>query len=55
MTANSENDGRGSIVLYRSIDGTVTLDVQLEPDTVWLSLNQMTDLFERDKSVISRH
>jgi hypothetical protein len=33
----------------------VTLDVRLERETVWLSLNQMADLFARDKSVISRH
>jgi len=31
------------------------LDVQLEHDTVWLNLDQMSTLFERDKSVISRH
>lgn len=31
------------------------LDVNLENDTVWLSLEQMTNLFGRDKSVISRH
>ncbi|MBT6050150.1 MAG: cytochrome C biogenesis protein CycH, partial [Candidatus Scalindua sp.] len=31
------------------------VEVLLEKDTVWLSLNQMADLFERDKSAISRH
>jgi hypothetical protein len=31
------------------------VDVRLKDETVWLTLNQMTDLFERDKSVISRH
>ena len=31
------------------------LEVRLEGDTVWLNLNQMADLFSRDKSVISRH
>lgn len=45
----------GEIVLYSAPDGTVSLDVKLEQDTIWLSLNQMTALFERDKSVISRH
>ena len=43
------------LVLYTSADGTVRLDVQLELDTIWLSLNQLAGLFERDKSVISRH
>ncbi|MDD4102518.1 MAG: virulence protein RhuM/Fic/DOC family protein [Kiritimatiellae bacterium] len=43
------------LVLYKSTDGTVRLDVQLEKETIWLSLNQVSTLFERDKSVISRH
>jgi death-on-curing family protein len=43
------------VVFYRSSDGTVHLDVKLSHDTVWLSLTQMAALFERDKSVISRH
>jgi len=33
----------------------IAVDVVLEDETVWLSLNQLSDLFERDKSVISRH
>ena len=45
----------GEVVLYRAPDGMITLDVHLEQETVWLSLNQMAALFERDKSVISRH
>jgi len=45
----------GTIVLYQTEDGQSTLDVQLHEETVWLSLTQMTVLFERDKSVISRH
>jgi hypothetical protein len=47
--------GLGEIVLYRAADGGPALDVRLEQETVWLSLNQLSDLFERDKSVISRH
>lgn len=43
------------VVFYRSPDGSVKLDVKLEKDTVWLSLNQIGELFGRDKSVISRH
>lgn len=43
------------LVLYTSPDGTVRLDVQFEQETIWLSLNQLAGLFERDKSVISRH
>lgn len=43
------------IVLFESSDGTVSLDVQTDRETVWLSLNQIASLFDRDKSTISRH
>ena len=43
------------LVLFTSTDGNVTVDVQLKNETVWLSLNQLSQLFGRDKSVISRH
>jgi hypothetical protein len=45
----------GNVVLYKAPDGTIALDVKLRDETVWLSLNQMAQLFDRDKSVISRH
>lgn len=45
----------GKVVVYEASDGEVRVDVRLERETVWLSLMQMTDLFARDKSVISRH
>ncbi len=45
----------GEIVLYRAPDGTVSLDVRLERETLWISLHQLAVLFGRDKSVISRH
>ena len=51
MDANKTTE----LVLYRSKDGTIQLDAQLERETIWLSLNQLADLFGRDKSVISRH
>lgn len=44
-----------SIVVYKSNDGMVQLDVQVADETVWLTLNQLAMLFDRDKSVISRH
>ena len=47
-------DNKGEIVLYQP-DNAVKLEVRLEDETVWLSLNQIAVLFERDKSVISRH
>lgn len=45
----------GEIIIYQPEEGAATLDVRLTGETLWLSLNQIADLFERDKSVISRH
>ena len=46
---------KGEIVIYQMEDGQASLEVNLVEDTVWLSLNHMVVLFDRDKSVISRH
>lgn len=43
------------IILYQSEDGQTKIEVRLEGETVWLTLNQLAELFQRDKSVISRH
>ena len=45
----------GEILIYRTEDGQTKLDVKLENETIWLSLNQMAELFQRDKSTVSRH
>ena len=45
----------GEIVIYTSADGIVQTEVCLVSESLWLSLNQIAALFERDKSVISRH
>ena len=45
----------GEIILYQTEDGLTRLNVNLRDDTVWLSLDQMAELFGRDKSTISRH
>ena len=46
---------KNEIVLFQSNDGKISLPVTVENDTVWLSQNQMIQLFGRDQSVISRH
>ena len=43
------------IVLYQTEDGQTRIDVRMAGETVWLSLDQMAVLFQRDKSTISRH
>lgn len=50
-----KNPINGEIILYQSPDGEAELDVRLKGETLWFNLNQLSRLFERDKSVISRH
>ena len=46
---------QGEIILYQTDDGVTKLEVNMHNETVWLSLDQMAELFQRDKSTISRH
>ena len=46
--------GENQVVVYQP-DETVRLDVRLEENTVWLTQGQMTELFQRDRTVITRH
>lgn len=48
-------DKKTELVIFKAQDGNIKLDVNIDKDTVWLSLDQMSELFERDKSTISRH
>lgn len=48
-------DNNGEIIIYQSEDGVTKIDVRIQDETVWLSIDQMAELFGRDKSVISRH
>ena len=46
---------KSEMIIYQTEDGLTKVTVTFEEDTVWLSLEQMAQLFQRDKSVISRH
>ena len=46
---------RGEVIIYQTDDGITKLEVNMHDDTVWLSLDQMAELFQRDKSTVSRH
>lgn len=46
---------KGEIILYQTPDGTTKLDVKVEQDNVWLTQAQMADLFQKDRTVITRH
>ena len=45
----------GEILLYQTADGISKIEVTLVNETVWLALDQMAELFQRNKSTISRH
>jgi prophage maintenance system killer protein len=44
-----------AVLIYQKEDGQSAVEVRLDQETLWLSLQQIADLFGRDKSVISRH
>ena len=43
------------IIMYQTEDGLTKIETNFDGDTVWLSIDQMAELFQRDKSTISRH
>ena len=49
------NDSKGNLLLYQTEDGQTKIEVTLANDTVWLTADQMAELFQRNKSTISRH
>ncbi|ADV42436.1 virulence RhuM family protein [Bacteroides helcogenes] len=51
----SEEQPKGNIILYQTQDGESKIEVTLSQDTVWLTADQMAELFQRNKSTISRH
>lgn len=48
-------ENKTNILLYQTSDGSTNVEVTLKDDTVWLNLDQMAELFQRNKSTISRH
>jgi hypothetical protein len=49
------DEPKSQLLLYQAPDGRTRLEVRMEGETVWLTLNQVAELFQRDKSVISKH
>jgi len=56
MSTSAPNSGdRGEIVIYQSPDGMTALDVRLVGETLWLSQTQVAELFQRERSVVTKH
>ena len=51
----TSEENQGDMVIYQTEDGETKIDVRFVDETVWLSLDQLSVLFERNKSTISRH
>lgn len=45
----------GQIILFQTQGGETKIEVRLSNETVWLTADQMAELFQRNKSTISRH
>jgi len=52
---NFKNPGNTKIVIYQTDDGLTRIDVRMENETVWLTQAQMAELFQRERSVITKH
>lgn len=46
---------KSEIIMYQTEDGLTKIETTFEDDTVWLSIDQMAELFQRDRSVIGKH
>ena len=46
---------KADMIIYTTEDGLTRVETTFDGDTVWLSIDQMAELFQRDKSTISRH
>ena len=52
---NSNSDNQGEIVIYQTDDGLTHLDVKISAETVWLTQQQMVELFQSSKANVSEH
>ena len=55
IKVNALMENKGEIIIYQTEDGLTKIEANFTEDTVWLSLDQMAELFQRDKSTVSRH
>ena len=55
MNYQEDRNRKSNIIIYTTEDGLAKIETTFDEDTVWLSMDQMAELFQRDKSTISRH
>jgi len=49
------NEATGKVVLYKALDGSIAMDVRLQGETVWLTQKQLSELFDTERSVVTKH
>ena len=55
MNYQEDRNQKSNMIIYTTEDGLAKIETTFDEDTVWLSMDQMAELFQRDKSTISRH
>ena len=55
VNSQGDIDRKSNIIIYTTEDGLAKIDTTFDGDTVWLSIDQMAELFQRDRSVIGKH
>ena len=55
MNSQDDIDRKSNIIIDTTEDGLAKIDTTFDGDTVWLSIDQMAELFQRDRSVIGKH
>ena len=55
MDYENSINGKSNIIIYTTEDGVSKIETTFDGDTVWLSIDQMAELFQRDRSVIGKH
>ncbi len=48
-------DKKGEIIIYKAKGGQTAIDVRLQDETIWLTQEQMSKLFQRERTVITKH
>ena len=51
----SKDSSQSKMLIYTTEDGLAKIETTFDGDTVWLSIDQMAELFQRDRSVIGKH
>ena len=55
MNGKNKDNNQSEMIIYTTEDGLAKIETTFDGDTVWLSIDQMAELFQRDRSVIGKH